>query len=59
MRTRQDRAKQEYVKLMEKNGHHGIEATRAGFVVHPRKCWLGASPDASPDARVIDPTHRA
>ena len=31
---------------MKKDGHDGIEATRAGFVVHQRKCWLGASPDA-------------
>ena len=42
----EDKARQEYVKIMEKNCHHGIEATRAGFVVHSRKCWLGASPDA-------------
>ena len=41
----EDKARQEYVKVMGKDGHHGIEATQSGFVVHPRKCWLGASPD--------------
>ena len=52
----EDKARQEYVKIMEKNGHYGIEATWAGFVVHPRKCWLGASPDAwVTDASVTNP----
>lgn len=40
------KARQEYVKHMEENGHRGIKTTLAGFVVHPHKCWLGASPDA-------------
>jgi len=26
-----------------KHGHDGIKATPARFVVHPYKCWLGAS----------------
>ena len=52
----EDKARQEYVKVMGKDGHYGIEATRAGFVVHPRKCWLGASPDAwVTDSSVTNP----
>ena len=38
--------------LLKENGHHGIIATLAGFVVCPHKCWL----DASPDAWVTDPS---
>ena len=27
-------------------GHIGLSTRRSGFVVHPEKGWLGASPDA-------------
>ena len=46
VKNNEAKARQEYVKYMEENGHHGIKTTLAGFVVHPHKCWLGASPDA-------------
>ena len=40
---------------MEKHGQDSIKATPAGFVVHPYKCWLGASPDAwVNDPSVVD-----
>ena len=41
-----------YVKHMQSNGHQGRHTEKAGFMVHPGKCWLGASPDAW----VIDPS---
>ncbi len=41
----------EYVKYMNFNGHAGLFAEKSGFVVHPNKGWLGASPDAC----VFDP----
>ena len=31
---------------MNKHGHPGLQASPSGFVVHPEKGWLGASPDA-------------
>ena len=37
---------------MKENGHLNLEASSAGFVVHPSKCWLGATPDAW----VVDPS---
>ena len=40
------KAQQEYPKHIVKHGHYGIEASPAGFVVHPYKCWLGTSPNA-------------
>ena len=40
------KARLEYLRYMEENGHHDIKCDLAGFVVHPYKCWLGASPDA-------------
>ena len=39
-------------KYMQSNGHPGLHTEKDGFVVHPEKCWLGASPDAW----VIDPS---
>ena len=39
-------AHEAYVKCMHSNGHPGLIATEAGFIVHFDKCWLGASPDA-------------
>ena len=41
-----------YVKHMQTHGHHELKASSSGFVVHPEKGWLGASPDA----RVTDPS---
>ena len=35
-----------YVQHMQTNGHAGLQVKKAGFVVHPEKGWLGASPDA-------------
>ena len=35
-----------YVKYMHSNGHPGLIATEAGFIVHFDKCWLGTSSDA-------------
>ena len=40
------KAQLQYLRYMEENGHHDIKCDLAGFVVHPYKCWLGASPDA-------------
>ena len=37
---------------MNKNGHAGLTTQSCGFIVHPTKGWLGASPDA----RVSDPS---
>lgn len=34
-----------YVQQMQTNGHPGLQVKKAGFVVHPEKGWLGASPD--------------
>ena len=34
------------ISIHGRNGHHGITATLAGFVVCSHKCWLGTSPDA-------------
>ena len=38
--------------MEETDGHPDLEASPAGFVVHPNKCWLGATPDAW----VVDPS---
>ena len=35
-----------YVQHMQTNGHVRLQVKKAGFVVHPKKGWLGASPDA-------------
>ena len=35
-----------YVKHMQTHGHPELKASLSGFVVHPEKEWLGASPDA-------------
>ena len=45
-RNNEMRACYAYVKHMQKHGHTGLEASPSGFVVHPEKGWLGASPDA-------------
>ena len=44
-KNNETKARNEYVKNMEKNSHPGIKAVPAGFV-HAKKYWLGASPDA-------------
>ena len=35
-----------YVQQMQMDGHSDLRVKKAGFVVHPKKGWLGASPDA-------------
>ena len=45
-KNNETKARNEYMKNMEKNSHPGIKAVPAGFVVHAKKYWLGASPDA-------------
>ena len=37
---------------MQHYGHQSLKTESAGFIVHPEKVWLGASPDAW----VIDPS---
>ncbi len=37
---------------MTAKGHLGLKALPAGFLVHPEKYWLGASPDAW----IVDPS---
>ena len=39
------KACQAYQKYMRNKGHKDLEVTRAGFMVHAMKRWLGASPD--------------
>ena len=51
-RDNERRACLEYVRFMKVNGHPRLEVSPAGFVVHPDKCWLGATPDAW----VVDPS---
>lgn len=46
------RANEAYIKHMELYGHVGLRTKKAGFVVHPEKGWLGASPDGW----VVDPS---
>ena len=45
-RDNECRARLEYVSFMKENGHPDLEASPAGFVVHPSKCRLVAAPDA-------------
>ena len=47
------KALQAYQRFMENKGHKGIQVSRAGFVVHATKSWLGASPDGW----VVDPLY--
>ena len=51
-RDNEEKARQKYVQYMENKGHKQLKVSPAGFVVHPQKGWLGASPDGW----VIDPT---
>ena len=37
---------------MNKNGHNGLTTKACGFIIHPTKGWLGASPNA----KVNDPS---
>ena len=37
---------------MNKNGHSGLTTKACGFIIHPTKGWLGASPNA----KVNDPS---
>ena len=30
---------------MQTKGHKELQVNKAGFIVHPTKGWLGASPD--------------
>ena len=41
-----------YEEFMVKNGHSGLTTSPCGFIIHPEKGWLGASPDA----KVFDPS---
>ena len=45
-RKNEEKACKSYVNYMIDNGHLGLQTEKFGFVVHPEKCWLGASPDA-------------
>ena len=45
-RDNESRACLKYVSFMKGNGHPDLETSPAGFVVHPSKCWLGATSDA-------------
>ena len=42
---------QQYVAHMTKLGHSNISVKKCGFIIHPEKGWLGASPDG----KVTDP----
>ena len=56
-RSNEKKACESYKKYMESNGHSDLRTIKAGFVVHPEKGWLGASPDAYVfDPSVDDPT---
>ena len=48
----EDKACQAYQKYMQDKGHKGLQITKAGFMVHSMKGWLGASPDGW----VVDPS---
>ena len=41
-----------YEEFMVRNGHSGLTTSPCGFIIHPEKSWLGASPDA----KVFDPS---
>ena len=41
-----------YQEYMIEHGHKGLTTHLRGFIIHPTKCWLGASPDA----QVVDPS---
>jgi len=43
---RQNVACNKYRELMVKSGHTGLTTHPCGFIIHPTKGWLGASPDA-------------
>ena len=45
-KTNEHRANMAYTNHMQLYGHKDLRTTSAGFVVHPEKGWLGASPDA-------------
>ena len=51
-RRNEQRANEAYIKHMHHYGHIGLQTGSAGFVVHPEKGWLGASPDGW----VVDPS---
>ena len=38
-----------YVKYMRSKGHKYLTTHKCGFIIHPRMCWLGASPDVFVD----------
>jgi len=42
---------QQYVAHMKKLGHSSISVKKCGFIIHPERGWLGASPDG----KVKDP----
>lgn len=44
-------AKQQYVAHMKKLGHLSIVIEKCGFIIHPEKGWISASPDG----KVNDP----
>ena len=51
-RENENRARLMYEKHMNATGHLGLTVRPCGFIIHPCKCWLGASPDGV----VVDPT---
>ena len=42
-----------YKEFVVRNGYSGLTTSPCGFIIHPEKGWLGASPDA----KVLDPLH--
>ena len=44
-RENEEPARQKYIHFMESNGRKGLKVSQAGFVTHPQKGWLGATPD--------------
>lgn len=44
-RNNEENAIKAYTTLMETQGHTNLVVTICGFIIHPSKGWLGASPD--------------
>ena len=36
---------QMYTNYMRRNSHPDLCVHKCGFIIHPKSCWLGASPD--------------
>ena len=46
-----------YTEYMNDNSHSQLETSKCGFIVHPEKVWLGATPDTKVADPGFQPSH--